>query len=229
MQFLGDNARFGAEPVELTDERTVEVAVEGSDTFPFGVRGMLPVVTARRKKGGFKTVYAFPLAEGELPEGDVEGEEVPSDDRRLACELRAAVDFVNVLLSEAAELSGHAFGTVGAVWGGIAERGYSFTRVEEVPSDDPGAMPVHLRLETSDVPGEPDTLSGVLQYDERGYLCHALLTEFGEGGRSCRVTASMDYGSGDIVVQKVVEAVPGEEPVELYFRRFASRGREDRW
>ena len=69
MQFLGDNARFGAETVELTGERSVGAAVEESDAFPFGVRGLLPVVTARRKKGGFKTVYAFPLSEGELGGG----------------------------------------------------------------------------------------------------------------------------------------------------------------
>lgn len=221
MQFLGDNARFGAGTVELTGERSVGAAVEESDAFPFGVRGLLPVVTARRKKGGFKTVYAFPLPEGELGE-DGEGD----GGAGLARELRAAADFVNVLLAEAAELSGHPFGAVGAVWGGVPERGYCFTRVEELPSDDPGATPIHLRLETSDVPGEPDTLSAVLQYDARGYLCHALLTEFGEGGRACRVTASLDFGSGDVVVQRVVESAPGEEPVELYFRRHAFRERD---
>lgn len=209
MEFVGDNARFGAERVELSAERCVGLTVQGDGVFPFGVNGMLPVETARKKKGGCKTVYAFPFAEGE-----------PPADSDLARELCAALDFVNVLLGEAAQLSGHEFGSIGAVQLGVTEKGYSFTRVEVQPLVNPGDAPVRLRVETSDVPGEPGTLSAVLEYDDGGYLRHALMTEYGDGGYTCRATASVDYASGDVLVQKVVEAVPGEEPYELFYRNY---------
>lgn len=209
MEFLGDNTRFGAARVELGEERYVEPLVADGDAFPFGVDGLLPVATSRKKKGGVKTVYAFPFGEGE-----------PPADNDLARELCAAVDFVNVLLGEASELSGHEFGSIGALWLGVPEKGYSFTRVEAVPPANPGDAPIRLRIETSEVPGAPDTLSAVLEYDEGGYLRHALMTEFGENGYSCRVTASVDFASGEVLVQKVAEVVAGEEPYELYYRNY---------
>lgn len=213
VQFFGDNTRFGAQRVELTAERFVDGAVEGGDAFPFGVAGMLPVATSRKKKGGYKTVYAFPFGEGE-----------PPADSGLARELCAAVDFANLLLSEAADLTERDFGQIGALWMGVNEKGYSFTRVEQLPANDPNATPIHLRLETSDVPGAPDTLSAVMEYDVEGYLRNVLMTVYEQGGYSVRVMASIEYRSGEVLVQRVTEtAAPDEsgrapEPVELYRR-----------
>ncbi len=208
MLFRGDNSGYGAGRVELGAGRATGPAMEEGEAFPYGVRGLIPVETERKKKGGIKTVYAFPFAEGE-----------PDEDDELARELCAAVDFVNVLLAEAAELSGHPFGTVGAVWTGIAAKGYSFTRVEKTESSAPGSLPVHLRVETSDRPGEPDTLSAVIQYDADGRARHVLMTEYGEDGYTCFVTAAEDFATGDLVVEKVSEGYPDEEPYVLFRRR----------
>lgn len=211
MRFLGDNTAFGAERVDLGAERHADPAVEEGEAFPCGVRGLVPVHTARRKKGGVKTVYAFPFGEGEPPADDP-----------LAQELCAAVDFVNVLLGEAEDLTGRPFGVLGAVWMGIAPKGYSFTRVEKIDSQGPNALPIHLRVETSDVPAEPGTLSAVLQYDADGRLRHALLTEYGEDGYTCFVTAAEEYATGEVLVERVVEGYPDEEPRELFRRRHAA-------
>ena len=64
MRFFGDNSRFGKERVELTDKRAVETAVREGEGFPCGAAGLIPVVS-KRKKGGTRTVYAFPIAEGD--------------------------------------------------------------------------------------------------------------------------------------------------------------------
>ena len=116
MLFLGDNARFGTKRVELSSERLVDPVVRDDKPFPFGVDGLVPVVTERRKKGGCKVVYAFPFGEGE-----------PPTDNPAAQELCDAVGFVNQLLQEAGELSDHEFGAIGALWLEVPERGYSFT------------------------------------------------------------------------------------------------------
>ena len=283
MLLLGDNTRFGHERVELTEERFVEpIATEG-DPFPLGVAGLIPVVTSRRKKGGFKTVYAFPLPEGELvpggggegaaenngdsdtageppaaagpdaaeagaagpdaaeadaadPDDAVEGDRAVEGDpaaegdlaaegdpaSRLAFELGEAIDFVNLLLSEARELSGYPFGQIGAIWAEISNKGYAFSRVELAPLDDlgnPGITPIHLRIETSDRASAPDSVSAVIEYDRLGYPLHVLINEFGEDGAARRIISSVDFDEGDILVQKVVEDLPGEgEPLVLYWR-----------
>ena len=212
---LGDNTRFAAERVDVTAHRFAGPAEEEGESFPFGVRGLVPVVTERKKKGGHKTVYAFPFAEGE-----------PDPEDALAGELCAAVDFVNVLLGEARELSGFPFGTIGALWMGVTDGGYSFTRVEEVFSEGWRLPSVHLRLETSDVAGEPGSLSAVLEYDAHGYLRHVLITERGEGGSVCRIVASDESDGRDVLVDRVVEATPGMPDDELYRRRWR---RDDDW
>ena len=122
LELFGDNSGFGTERVELNGLRHVDPAVRDDDALPVRrAGGCSPVVTSRKKKGGFKTVYAFPFAEGEPPADD-----------QLAGELRAAVDFINELLAEAADLSGYPFGAITALWMGVPEKGYSFTRVERV-------------------------------------------------------------------------------------------------
>lgn len=206
MLFLGDNAQFGENPVELSAERLVEPIVHDGERFPFGVDGLLPVVTERRKKGGSKTVYAFPFAEGE-----------PPADNPAAQELCDATDFVNRLLQEASELSGHEFGSIGALWLGIPKRGYSFTRVEAVCAGETRSAPFNLRLETSDLPKEPDTLSAVLEYDPHGYVRNVLMVEYAENGISCRATAAVDFSCDDVCIRRVVQSDAQGNETELYW------------
>ena len=226
VEFFGDNARFGAEKVELSAERFVGLLEDEGEDFPFGVRGLLPVVTVRKKKGGYKTVYAFPFTEGTEPAN-----------AELAQELSDALGFINLLLREATEASGHDFGQIGGIWLSIAEKGYGFTRVEQVLSDGPNGAPIHLRVETSDKPGAPGTLSAVIEYDFDGYVRNVLMTEYAEDGYSCYASAAIDFASGEIVVQKVAETPSaGAEAVELYRRRRRvpryegdTAGRDERW
>ncbi len=206
MLFLGDNTQFGENPVELSAERLVDPVVRDEEGFPFGVDGLLPVVTERRKKGGNKTVYAFPFAEGE-----------PPADNPVAQELCDATDFVNRLLQEASELSGHEFGSVGALWLGIAKRGYNFTRVEAACADETHSAPFKLRLETSDLPKEPDTLSAVLEYDRDGYVRNVLMVEYGEDGTSCRAMAAIDFSCDSVCIQRVVQSDAQGIETELYW------------
>ena len=215
MNFIGSNDSYGAERQELNAERFVDKAIEVDAAFPLGVKGMLPVQTSRRKKGGFKTVYAFPFAEGEADQSD-----------ELAHELSEATDFVNLLLSEARELSGYEFGQIGALYLGISAKGYGFTRVEVIACEEdgsPAVAPVHLRLETSDHPGEPGSLSATVEYDPEGYVHHVLMAETSEDGRCLRAMATYDFREHDIFVSRVTETPAyGGEPEELY-RRYPKR------
>lgn len=220
MEFFGDNSAFGTEMVGLTPDRHVDRPYDNDAPFPLGFKDLLPVRTSRRKKGGYKVVYAFPFAQGE-----------PPADNELARELCDAVEFVNKLLAEARELSEYDFGSIGAVNIGIPEKGYSFTRVEEACDEngEPTVAPVRLRIETSDKPSQPDTLSAVIEYDADGYVMHVLMTEYGEDGDVCRATASVDYYFREVVVMKVV-LTPGDgsEPVELYRRHPDGRYAKDK-
>jgi hypothetical protein len=207
MLFLGDNARFGSEYTDVTEGRSVSPAVTGGDAFPFGVEGLLPVNTERRKKGGVKTVYAFPFAEGEIDA------ETP-----LGRELTEAVNFVNDLLGEAGVQANYGFGSIGAVWGGIPEQGYCFTRVEEVPSSAADAAPYHLRIETAAAPNEPESLSAVIEYDADGYVRHVLMSERDGEGVVRRATAAVDFSTGDVRVRQVTETGTDGETRELYWR-----------
>ena len=207
MIFLGDNARFGTDRVEVSAERLVDPIVgPEEEPLPFGTCGLVPVITERRKKGGCKIVYAFPFAEGE-----------PPSNNPLATELEQAVEFINRLLAEAAERSGHAFGAIGAIWIGVTERNYSFTRVEQAPDSDINGAPYHLRIETSDHPKEPDTLSVVLEYDIDGYARNVLMVEYGEGGTSCRAMAAVDFDDGNVHVRRVIKVNEDGSETELYW------------
>lgn len=315
MLLFGDNTKYGVERVELSAERYVDPVVAEGDPFPLGVAGLVPVVTSRRKKGGFKTVYALPFGEGELvfdrrgAEGEpdvpagVEADALPEDAAnqdavepcdddaaagdgapaprdesetpgngdlpvdpadpvnpadpagpadpadQLAFELSEVIDFVNLLLCEAADLSGYPFGKIGSIWIGIPGKGYAFTRVEEAASDDlgnPGVAPIHLRIETSDRACDPGSVSAIVEYDRLGYPLHVMITEFDEGGMTRRIMSSVDFDEHDILVQKVVEDGPGyDEPLVLYWRHppfwfgdenydgdpnaFDAGARDDRW
>lgn len=206
MLFLGDNTRFGESTVELSAERLVEPLVSGGEAIPFGVDGLLPVVTERRKKGGSKTVYAFPFAEGE-----------PPADNPAAQELCDATDFVNRLLQEASELSGHEFGSVGALWLGVPERGYNFTRIEDACAEGSHSAPYKLRLETSDQAKEPDTLSAVIEYDPNGYVRNVLMVEYGEDGTSCRAMAAVDFSCDEVRIRRVIQSDAQGCETELYW------------
>ena len=218
MEFFGANDSYGTERHELSEERYIDTLVENDANFPFGVKGMLPVVTSRRKKGGFKTVYAFPFAEGQADESD-----------GLAHELCQATEYVNMLLSEARELSGFQFGEIAALCLGVGTKGYGFTRVEIIPNEEegvPAAAPIHLRLETTDKPGEPGSLSATIEYDPDGYVYHVLMTEFCEDGEVVRAVADYNYRMRDIYVSRVTSTpAEGGEPEELY-RRYPKRTRD---
>ena len=231
MEFIGANDTYGSELHEMSAERSIGTTVCDDANFPFGVKGMLPVMTSRRKKGGVKTVYAFPFAEGQ-----------PDESNELAHELVEATNYVNMLLGEARELSGYQFGEIGALYMGIGERGYGFTRVEIIPNEEegvPAAAPIHLRLETTDKPGEPGSLSATIEYDPDGYVHHVLMTEFAENGEVVRAMADFNFRRRDIFVSRVISTpAGGGEPEELY-RRYPKRTRdhnfasgnyqEDRW
>ena len=218
MEFIGANDSYGTERSGLSAERYIDTLVENDANFPFGVKGMLPVVTSRRKKGGFKTVYAFPFAEGE-----------PDMENPLAHELVEATEYVNMLLSEARELSGYEFGEIGALYMGVGPKGYGFTRVELISSDEedtPAVAPVHLRLETTDKPGEPGSLGATIEYDPDGYVHHVLMAEYTEDGRIVRAVADYNFQNRDIFVSKVTsDAGVGSELEELY-RRYPKRTRD---
>ena len=231
LEFIGANDTYGSELHEMSAERSIGTTVCDDANFPFGVKGMLPVMTSRRKKGGVKTTYAFPFAEGQ-----------PDESNELAHELVEATNYVNMLLGEARELSGYQFGEIGALYMGIGERGYGFTRVEIIPNEEegvPAAAPIHLRLETTDKPGEPGSLSATIEYDPDGYVHHVLMTEFAESGEVVRAMADFNFRRRDIFVSRVISTpAGGGEPEELY-RRYPKRTRdhnfasgnyqEDRW
>lgn len=206
MIFLGDNTRFGAERVIVSPERLVDPTDPSEEPFPYGAEGLVPVITERRKKGGCKIVYAFPFGEGE-----------PPADAPMAQELEQAVAFVNQLLLEAADRSGYEFGTIGAIWIGVPDRGYTFTRVEKSSDDDVNGAPYHLRIETSDRPKEPNTLSAVLEYDIDGYVRHALMVEYGDNGTSCRAMAAVDYRDGNVHIRRVIRTNEDGSETELYW------------
>lgn len=206
MLFLGDNTQFGAERAELNPERLVDPVVTDDEPFPFGVNGLAPVITERRKKGGCKTVYAFPFGEGEAP-----------GDNSVAQELCDAVGFVNQLLWEASDLSGHEFGAIGALWLGVPERGYAFTRVEQSSGNDANSAPYKLRIETSDVPKEPNTLSAVIEYDADGLVRNVLMVEYGENGESCRAMAAVDFSCGEVRVRRVIQTQSDGSEAERYW------------
>lgn len=206
MIFLGDNTRFGTERVIVSSERLVDPIDPSEEPFPYGAEGLVPVITERRKKGGCKIVYAFPLGEGEPPANS-----------SIAQELEQAVAFVNHLLLEAADCSGHEFGTIGAIWIGVTDRGYSFTRAEKSSESDVNGAPYHLRIETSDIPKEPNTLSAVLEYDIDGYVRHALMVEYGENGTSCRAMAAVDFRDDNVHIRRVIQVNEDGSETELYW------------
>lgn len=221
MEFFGANDSYGTDRCDLSEERYVDKKVADGSNLPFGVKGMLPVVTSRRKKGGFKTVYAFPFAEGTADESDP-----------LAHELCEATGFVNMLLGEARELSGYEFGVIGALNLGVSAEGYCFTRVELVAGvgRKPAGAPVHLRLETSDVACEPGSLSASVEYDPDGYVRHVSMTEYAEDGQVYRAMADYDWHERGVYVFRVTRAPAGSpadvEPEELY-RRYPKREYDD--
>ncbi len=217
MRLFGDNSKYGTEEVELAGgKRTVGVCVEEGQAFPCGVAGLIPV-TSKRKKGGTKTVYAFPTAEGDS------GELEQTDELAVITD---GVDLINRLLSQAAELAKIELGQIAGVSMGITEDNYGFTRVEIVPIDahnKPSETPVHLHIETSEVPAEPGTLSCVIELDGEGAPARVLICEYNDRGATLRINVNVNEKTGKLSVQKV-EDIRGGDARLLYKRGWTPQG-----
>ncbi len=215
MRLLGSNARFGARRVNLSGNRYVQETFEKGEPFPRGVRGMLPVVTLR-KGGAHQTTYAFATA------GDAPDEPAPGS---AADALSQAVRLVNETLDRAAELTDVPFGIVDDVRVGIPAQGQGFSHVAYAPYDRagaPAATPVHLRLETSEVPGSANSLSATIGYDPQGAPTDVTIVAFQTPRHAHRVRATV--APGGVVVEKVefTDAVSG------HARLCYKRGLDDR-
>ena len=217
MRLFGDNSKYGDTEIELADgKRTVGVRVEDGKAFPEGVAGLIPVVT-KRKKGGTKTVYAFPTKEGDSGELEQTDELVVITD---------GVDLINRLLAQAAELARIELGQIFGVTMAITPENYNFTRVEIVPIDahnKPSETPVHLHIETSEEPCEPGSLSCVIELDGEGVPARVLICEYNERNATLRINVNVNEKTGKLSVQKV-EDIMGSEARLLYKRGWTPQG-----
>ena len=217
MRLFGDNSKYGDTEIELADgKRTVGVKVEDGKAFPEGVAGLIPVVT-KRKKGGTKTVYAFPTKEGDS------GELEQTDELAVITD---GVDLINRLLAQAAELARIELGQIFGVTMAITPENYNFTRVEIVPIDahnKPSETPVHLHIETSEEPCEPGSLSCVIELDGEGVPARVLICEYNERNATLRINVNVNEKTGKLSVQKV-EDIMGSEARLLYKRGWTPPG-----
>ena len=217
MRLFGDNIKYGDTEIELADgKRTVGVKVEDGKAFPEGVAGLIPVVT-KRKKGGTKTVYAFPTKEGDS------GELEQTDELAVITD---GVDLINRLLAQAAELARIELGQIFGVTMAITPENYNFTRVEIVPIDahnKPSETPVHLHIETSEEPCEPGSLSCVIELDGEGVPARVLICEYNERNATLRINVNVNEKTGKLSVQKV-EDIMGSEARLLYKRGWTPQG-----
>ena len=217
MRLFGDNSKYGDTEIELADgKRTVGVKVEDGKAFPEGVAGLIPVVT-KRKKGGTKTVYAFPTKEGDS------GELEQTDELAVITD---GVDRINRLLAQAAELARIELGQIFGVTMAITPENYNFTRVEIVPIDahnKPSETPVHLHIETSEEPCEPGSLSCVIELDGEGVPARVLICEYNERNATLRINVNVNEKTGKLSVQKV-EDIMGSEARLLYKRGWTPQG-----
>ena len=217
MRLFGDNSKYGDTEIELADgKRTVGVKVEDGKAFPEGVAGLIPVVT-KRKKGGTKTVYAFPTKEGDS------GELEQTDELAVITD---GVDLINRLLAQAAELARIELGQFFGVTMAITPENYNFTRVEIVPIDahnKPSETPVHLHIETSEEPCEPGSLSCVIELDGEGVPARVLICEYNERNATLRINVNVNEKTGKLSVQKV-EDIMGSEARLLYKRGWTPQG-----
>ena len=217
MRLFGDNSKYGDTEIELADgKRTVGVKVEDGKAFPEGVAGLIPVVT-KRKKGGTKTVYAFPTKEGDS------GELEQTDELAVITD---GVDLINRLLAQAAELARIELGQIFGVTMAITPENYNFTRVEIVPIDahnKPSETPVHLHIETSEEPCEPGSLSCVIELDGEGVPALVLICEYNERNATLRINVNVNEKTGKLSVQKV-EDIMGSEARLLYKRGWTPQG-----
>ena len=217
MRLFGDNSKYGDTEIELADgKRTVGVKVEDGKAFPEGVAGLIPVVT-KRKKGGTKTVYAFPTKEGDS------GELEQTDELAVITD---GVDLINRLLAQAAELARIELGQIFGVTMAITPENYNFTRGEIVPIDahnKPSETPVHLHIETSEEPCEPGSLSCVIELDGEGVPARVLICEYNERNATLRINVNVNEKTGKLSVQKV-EDIMGSEARLLYKRGWTPQG-----
>ena len=217
MRLFGDNSKYGDTEIELAGgKRTVGVKVEDGKAFPEGVAGLIPVVT-KRKKGGTKTVYAFPTKEGDS------GELEQTDELAVITD---GVELINRLLAQAAELARIELGQIFGVTMAITPENYNFTRVEIGPIDahnKPSETPVHLHIETSEEPCEPGSLSCVIELDGEGVPARVLICEYNERNATLRINVNVNEKTGKLSVQKV-EDIMGSEARLLYKRGWTPQG-----
>ena len=218
MDLFGSNRTLGFEETTLGDARKALPICADERRFPYGVGGLVPISTMRKK--GEKVVYAFPVGDAEdAPEGDAPCEAGAED---LYAALVEAVDLVNRMLDQAAELARYDFGFVGGIEVGVPEQGWGFTRVEVVAKDahgQPSTSPLHLCIETVDDPGSPDSLSAVVEYGEDAVPLKLTLTEFGPDGDTCRVAVSVNEKTGKLSVAKVEHNLYRENRTRLLYKR----------
>ena len=208
MRLFGSNATFGDERVDLCETRWVMPVEEDGLEFPQGTRGLLPVLTARRK-GGEKEVFAFPLGEGAAASGLLE-------------RLEAAVGLVNTMLAQAGELARRRFGQVDGIEIGVPDSGWGFTRVELVPLDahgKPSDAPMRLTIETCDEPGAPESLTAQIDYAASGEPLRLVLTEYDEYADTCRVSVDINEKTGRLSVRKVEADGEGGARSRLLYKR----------
>lgn len=226
LKLLDDNEQYGKESIELTDKRRVDVIKEGDHRFPLGLDGLIPVIT-QRSKGPDRVVYAFPLGETDRLRSynnvkvDGYNDKSNSQVEHEYNELDTAIDLLNRLLAQAAELSKHPFGYVNGIRIAIPNNGYGFTHVEHVPVDahgDPSETPIHLCIETSKRPGACDSLSAVLEYNLQGSIQKVLMTEYGDDGYHCTAIANINEKSGKLSIYKVEES-DINRPSKLLYKR----------
>lgn len=187
MQVLGNNGKFGAKKVNLGGNRYASPSFDKTERFPFGVLGLVPVVTSRRG-GGKDVFYAF---------------KDEADDAALV----DAAEAVNDLLYEASSCSKHEFGMIEGIQIGIPAQGWGFCRVEYTPFDKRGnasEIPVRLYLETSTDPGAAHSLSATVDYDGEGRIVRIGAREY-QADANCIEVIGGFWGATPVVDK--VEAI----------------------
>lgn len=237
MQLIGDNSAYGAQRVELSEDRAVLPAVAEGDSLPYDVCGLIPVVTKRKagksgKPANDKLVYALPCNGSADPNDAIAN--APSKDAACAIDvLTQAVDLFNDLLDKAACRAQHDFGYIDQVQVGIKPEGWGFSRVESLkdvvydrpkgkikPGTHPAPIPLmRLRVETVEHPGQEFSLSASVEYDKDGYPVVVNMVEYGEDGWICRVNADTDNPSSRLELKKVEEAPSISAPGKIIYHR----------
>ena len=186
MKFTGNNDKLGEGKVRIAGDRVAKAAQEKTETFPLGVRGMVPLSTTK-KGGGTLTVYVFKDA------ADLET-------------LQGVIGQLDALMGQAEGLADCTFGQFEDVRVGVKSPGFKFCYVEYAPVDKRGfamATPVRLRVEQDGPEGEPGDRSAAVEFDAQGAIVRAAVDTVREGGYRYRLTAMPGEAEGELVVHKI--------------------------